>query len=341
MPKKTKYPRLHVRVKKGKNGQVYTYYSFDMRPQGKADIQLGTNRDEAIAKWQQLQAGEIVVKGRIKEAIAKWQEHELPKYANKDTRDGYSKQLRKIEPVFGMAGWHEVTVPVLRAYLEKRTAKTQGNRELSLLSIIWHKAIIWGMTERPWPATGIKGWKNAESAREFEVTDQLFNAVYTHADRILKGCMDMSTATGMRITDAITVKVPTNGVLRHKHHKTGKWVEFDVSQSPVLTMMTEQRQNINANTIMLLASDDGQMVTYAMLRYRWETAREAAALQAESEGHAEFAASIRSMYLRDMRKRAADLAVDLDEASKLLMHSNKALTERHYRTKATKLKAVR
>jgi hypothetical protein len=47
------------------------------------------------------------------------------------------------------------------------------------------------------------------------------------------------------------------------------------------------------------------------------------------------------MYLRDMRKRAADLAGDVSEASKLLQHSSTKLTETHYRTKATKLKAVR
>ena len=40
------------------------------------------------------------------------------------------------------------------------------------------------------------------------------------------------------------------------------------------------------------------------------------------------------MYLRDMRSRAADLAGDIDEASKLLQHSSKALTRKHCRTKA-------
>jgi len=162
---------------------------------------------------------------------------ELVTYTNKTTRSEYAKHLKRLEPVFGMAAWQEVTLPVLRQYLDKRTAKTQGNRELALLSIVWKKALMWGMTERPWPATGIKGWKNKEQAREFEVTDELFNAVYGHADRILKSCMDMSTATGMRITDAITVRLPSNNVLRHKHHKTGKWVEFDLLQSPVLSQM--------------------------------------------------------------------------------------------------------
>lgn len=235
-----------------------------------------------------------------------------------------------------MTAWHEVTLPVLRQYLGKRAAKIQANRELALLSIIWKKALMWGMTERPWPATGIKGWKNKEQAREFEVTDELFNAVYGHADRILRACMDMSTATGMCITAAITVRVPANNVLRHKHHKTGKYVEFDLSQSPVLTEMARQRSDIKATSLMMLVTDDGQAVTYAMLRKRWLKAQEAAMAE-----YPHIADEIKAMYLRDMRKRAADLAGSLDEASELLQHSNKGLTSTHYRTKATKLKAVR
>jgi hypothetical protein len=47
------------------------------------------------------------------------------------------------------------------------------------------------------------------------------------------------------------------------------------------------------------------------------------------------------MYLRDMRKRASDLADSDESASKLLQHSSVELTRRHYRTKATKLKVVR
>ena len=48
-----------------------------------------------------------------------------------------------------------------------------------------------------------------------------------------------------------------------------------------------------------------------------------------------------SEYLRDSRKRAADLAEDSASATKLLQHSSAGLVDKHYRTKPTKLKAVR
>ena len=47
------------------------------------------------------------------------------------------------------------------------------------------------------------------------------------------------------------------------------------------------------------------------------------------------------MYLRDNRKRAANLSESPEDASKLLQHSDQRVTEKHYRTKATKLRAVR
>lgn len=336
MPKKNKYPRLHTRTKKGKAGQVYTYYTYDMRPEGKPDINLGSDRLAAIEKWQELQGQAVNIRGRLQEAFTRWREQELPAYDSPVTRRNYALHLKRLEPVFGMATWDEITVPVLRQYLDKRTAKTQGNREISVLSIIWTKARLWGMTDRPWPAAGMKGWKNKEKAREFEVTDDLFDAVYEHADRILRGCMDIATATGMRITDAILVQRPRGGVLRHQHHKTGKWVEFDITQSPVLTTLTQERDRIPSACNALLVTDKGEAITYAMLHKRWLNAQQAAA-----QAHPGKAADIQRMYLRDMRKRAADLADGLDEAAQLLQHSSKFVTQKHYRTKATKLKAVR
>ncbi len=237
--------------------------------------------------------------------------------------------------------WDTITLPILREYLDRRTAKTQGNRELALMSVIWGKALLWGMTRCPWPAAGVKNWKNQENARTFEVTDALFNAVYAEGDQVLRDCMDIATATGMRLTDARTIRMPVDGIIRHKPSKTGKSVEFDVSASPVLAALVQRREAQKAYCVMLLCTDTGRQVTQTMLRDRWESARDAAALKASQTGNPDFAKDIRAMYLRDMRSRAADLAGNMADASKLLQHSTQALTAKHYRNKAEKLTAVR
>lgn len=334
--KKSKYPRLRTIIRKGKNGQAYVYYTYDMRGEGKPDVRLGTDYAEAIRQWEQLHNHLPLTRGLLQEAFDRFRERELPKYENAETRRSYEKHLRHLEPVFGATAWHDITLPILRQYLDRRSAKTQGNREMALLSIIWGKARLWGMTALPWPAAGVKNWKNEEQAREFEVTDALFDAVYQQADRVLRDCMDIATATGMRLTDARTVRMPVDGKLRFRAGKTGKWAYFEVSQSPVLAALVKRREAMKAYSVMLLTTDTGRQVSARMLRDRYDEARDKAAL-----ANPKLATEIRAMYLRDMRKRAADLADDVEQASKLLQHSSTKVTKVHYRTKDTELKAVR
>lgn len=341
MPKVSKYPRLRTKRYKGASGQAYAYYVYDMRPDGKPDIRLGKDFAAAVLQWDELHNKRPRVAGRLQEAFNRWREQEVPKYTNPETRKGYLKALRRLEPVFGQMPWDEITLPILREYLNRRTAKAQGNREMGTLSVVWGKALLWGLTRCPWPAAGVKNWKNKEPPREFTVTDELFAAVYAESDQVLKDCMDIATATGMRLTDARTVRLPVDGVLRHRAGKTGKWMEFEVTTSPVLTAVLKRREAMKADSVMLLTTHRGRQVSEAMLWKRWDEARERAALKAETTGNPGLAEAIRAMYLRDMRKRASELAEGLDEAAQLLQHDDKALTRRHYRQGPERLRAVR
>ena len=332
--KKTKYPRLRSKTYRGAGGQVWTYYLYDMRGTGEKDVRLGTNYAQALEQWHKLHNNVPLTIGRVQEAINQWRDKVLPGYENSETRKSYAKQLANVESAFGQMAWHEITLPVLRTYLDVRSAKVQGNRELSVLSIVWGKARLWGMTALPWPAAGVKDWKNPEQGREFEVTDALFNALYEHADQVLKDCLDIATSTGMRITDARTVRMPVDGKLRFRAGKTGKWAYFEVEQSPVLSALIARRGQ--TDSVMLLTTHTGRPVTMRMLRARYDKAREKAA-----KAYPKLADDMRAMFLRDSRKRAADLAEDMESASKLLQHSSVKLTSDHYRTKATKLKAMR
>ncbi|MCD2164337.1 site-specific integrase [Comamonas koreensis] len=341
MPKLVKYPRLRTHTRKNKNGRVRVYYFFNMQSEGGKDIPLGSDYDIALKKWKDLtETGELKT-GLIGQAMARWKLEELPQYESKETVRGYTKSLKQLEPVFGDAQWEDVDLPTLRRYLDLRTAKTQGNREMSLLSIVWHKALLWGMTKLPWPAEGVRNWKNEENAREFEVTPELFNAVYRMGDQTLKDCMDIASATALRLTDARNIRLPVNGILHHKTSKTGKRLEFVVADSPVLAAIVERRMSSPSSCVMLLSTPSGAAVTWRMLRDRWDAAREAAAYRAEKTNNPALAALIRKMYLRDMRSFASDLAGSVDDASRLLQHSSKRITERHYRTKPERLKTVR
>jgi hypothetical protein len=334
---------------------VTTYYFYDRRPDGEPDIPLGTVYEEALKKWDEIHHRQPRIAGTLEEAFDRWEKEALPEYKNKNTKAGYTKHLRHLRPVFGPALWHEVGMPEMKAYLKARGGKTQANREMSLLSIVWNWARGEGLTDLPFPAAGMERsrWKNKERARRFAVTDELFAAVYAKGDQILRDCMDLASATGMRLTDCVAVLLPKGDTLRLEASKTGKEADFDISLSSVLPELIARRRALKATHLMLLstAGRHPRPISLGMLRSRWDDARAAAAkgldaLAEAAEGDERdrlqsLAAQVRKMFLRDMRKRASDLAGSDEEAAELLQHDDVRLTRKHYRSRVQKLKPAR
>jgi hypothetical protein len=333
------HPRLRSHTRRRKSGKVTTYYFYDRRPEGLPDVPLGRDYTEALKQWREIHERAPRIAGTIQEGFDRFKKEQLPLYPNKRTRAEYEKHIRHLEPVFGESLWSDVEFVHLKQYLKKRTGKTQANRELSVFSVVWGWARGEGLTALPFPAYGMarSRWKNPERPRRFQVTDELFTAVYAEADQVLRDAMDLASATGMRLTDCRTVVLPRGDLLRLEASKTGKEADFDVNLSEVLPGLLERRRASKAAHLMLLSTEHGRPVTERMLTDRWTAARAAAAVKAEPD----LAARIRAMLLRDMRKYGADLAPNLEAAAELLQHSDKRLTQRHYRTTAARIKPVR
>jgi hypothetical protein len=351
MPKVNKYPRLRTKVYRGASGQAYVYYVYDMRPEGKPDIRLGKDYDVAVQKWDELHNKKPARIGLIQQAIDLWREQVLigtkdspSPYTNSETRRDYTRHLKRIEAWCGQVPWHEITVPAMRQYLRARKGKTQANRELAVLQIVWNFARTEGLTELPWPAAGMErsGWKNPEKAREMQVTNEMFEAVHAQGDQILRDAMDIASATGMRVTDVRTIPLPPGDKLMLRASKNGKKVAFTVSLSAVLPdVIRRRRANKKALHLKLLAAPNGREVTYRMLADRFAKARDKAAEVARAAGQHALADAVAAMILRDCRKYAADLAGTVEEATKLLQHGNSATTLRHYRSVGDDAKPVR
>lgn len=329
------YPRLRARTRRRKNGRVLVYYFYDATADGGGEISLGTDYAKAIARWQEINergTAEPTTTGTLEEAFAQWEAEVLPGYTSAETRRGYTKSLRMMRPAFSEATWDQVDMPTIKAYLKKRTAKTQGNREMALLSVIWNWARGEGLVSLPWPASGMdrSRWKNKEKPRKMKVHDAVYSAIYAEAAQHIKDCMDLGSVTGMRLTDCITVLMPRGAVLELEASKTGKEAEWELNLSAVLPGLVERRKALGAPHLMLLSLSNGRPVTPSALRYGWDTARAIAAQKVDERGDAELAAAIRALYLRDMRKRAAQKAGSLEDAADLLQHSDKRTTERHY-----------
>lgn len=335
MPKKTKHPGLRHHTRRGAGGQVRVYYYLDRRTAGEKDVPLGSNYTAALQRYKELVEDAPKVSGRVQEAINRWRidpEVGIETYESPVTRRNYLQALKRIEQWCGAQRWEDITLPTMRQYLDRRAAKRQGNLEMSVLSIVWGRARLWGMTKLPFPAQGVKNWKNKERARRVEVTDALFNAIYERADQVLRDAMDIASATGLRLTDARTVELPVDGLLVIKgSSKKDKAIRFRVSASTVLPGIVERRSAVNADHPYLLSTPSGKDVSERMLADRWVIARAAAAERAEAAGEHAFAKTIRKTFLRDMRKRAAGLADTEDAAARLLQHDDKRITRKHYR----------
>ena len=72
-------------------------------------------------------------------------------------------------------------------------------------------------------------------------------------------------------------------------------------------------------------------MTAAMLRKRWDEAREKAKQAAVEGGDALLAGRIAEFQCRDIRPKAASEIKDIDDASVLLGHTKGDITERVYR----------
>lgn len=338
MPKASKFPKFRTSVKRGRAGQVWTSHWYDMRGTGKPDVPLGSDYTEARRRWAEIHLDAPRIAGTLEEAFRGWEQAADGLQAErlaKETRIGYEKCLRMIRPPFASARWDEVKLPVLAAYVEKRSAKTRARQEMQLLSVIWGWARVKGMTELVYPAIGMQrsGWKGLAGVREVEVSDDAFNALHRHADATLRDALDIATATGLRVLDVLALRLSDvrGGKLVIDASKTGKRAEFDLAASAVLLPIIERRKSLRGPEHLFILAAGRKPVSYRMLSDRFTKARQAAAQEVpECAG----------LWLRDMRKRASQLSGSLAEASALLQHSSQSVTSRHYRV-GDKLKPVR
>lgn len=325
MPKRSKYPGLRRHSWTTKQGERKTAYYFDRRAHGLPDEALGTDFAQALIRWHELTFNAPRDAGTLKEALDRWELEALPGYKPATRRD-YGLALKQLRPYFQPARWAEVNMPAMVQYLEARTAKRRANLELSVLSVIWNWSRLKGLTVLPWPAAGMERskWKNEEHAAEVEWTEPMFAAMYTHAEPFLRDAMDLTSATGWRIRDAIKCQLTDirGGLLVFKASKTGKRASFDLAESPVLSALVERRRAAKAPHFFLLTRGNME-VSERMLTDAWARARAKAVKDCPE---------CKGLMLRYVRKYAGQLCGSLQAAQELLQHGNAATTARHYRS---------
>lgn len=307
-------PRMSARA--GKRHTRYFYCA------GQRRIPLGTDKAQALLQWAQYEAGKLTVGDDTFAAVAKrYREEVLPTKAPKTQRD-QAPQLESLVAVFGRMTIGDIQPKDVRAYLDKRSAKTQANREIALLSHVFNRAREWGNTSAANPCRGVT--KHKERAREVYVTAAMFRAVYEAADDVLRDAMDIAELIGQRVADVLKARRQdiADGYLHVRQRKTG--TPLRIEMTPALQAVVDRALNRprTAASFYVLATERGRPLSYWMLRDRFDAAREKVRKTDPALADWQF---------RDLRAKTASDSDTLREAQELLGHTSESVTRRVYR----------
>lgn len=333
-------PRMLRRVRPLKNGKTWIGYYYDGRTESgkRVEIPLGSDLDIAKIEWARLEHKAPPAKTSLLGQVFDRYEREIvPGKAHRTQKDNLLS-LTQLRKAFNEAPIEAVTPQAIAQYRDKRTGKVRANREISLLSHIYNIAREWGLTDKENPAAGVR--KNKETPRAFYASAEIWDAVYKLAVPELRDAMDLAYLTGQRPGDVLSMRAAdvVDGFLQVAQGKTAKKLRIRLSYGDNLNQLgvlierlLEQRRRWSVRNPYLIITERGMKVSAAMLRLRFDDARLQAVKEALGDEDTTLAESVRQFQFRDIRPKAASEIDDLGDASRLLGHTDKRITETVYR----------
>ncbi|MGE8180504.1 tyrosine-type recombinase/integrase [Pseudomonas mandelii] len=333
-------PRMIRRTRKRKNGSTWVGYYYNGRDAegNRVEIPLGGDLDDAKIEWARLDRKATPKPAHLMDRLFDDYESKVMPKLTPGTQGDYEKGLRQLRKAFVGAPVDAMTPQVIAQYRDARTAKVRANREIALLSTIFTFAREWGLTDKSNPCFGLR--RNKETPRDFYAGDIVWNAVYAQAPSELKDAMDLAYLTGQRPADVLKASAAdiNNGFLMVGQGKTQKRLRIRLHDgvatsdlSAFLDALLDRKAMAGIKSSNLITNQAGLRMSYAMLRNRWDEARDKAATKAATEGDSSLSASIRQFQFRDIRPKAASEIDDIAHASRLLGHSTQEMTKKVYR----------
>ncbi len=356
-------PRMLRRTKRMKNGDLWVGYYYNGRDEeGKRkEIPLGTDLVEAKRKWAELECKPAPADtGLMRTVFDRYMRDVVPTKAAR-TQANNILEIKPLRKVFDNAPIDAITPQHIAQYRDARKTKARtlkdgtvlparpapvaANRELALFSHIWNKAREWGYTAKPNPCEGVG--KNKETPRDYYADGTVWNAVLEFADIDLRDAMDLAYLSAQRPGDVLrfTVRDVVDDALQLKQGKTSKRLRIQLTdrETGLRTELGRLIDRIRGRTVQspwLLSTPDGRKMTKGMLRLRFVEARKSAADAAMASGDEPFAKHLLAFQFRDLRPKGAS-EMDLNDASRLLGHTDKQITKTVYRRVGESVKPVK
>ena len=182
--------------------------------------------------------------------------------------------MKELLPVFGQVKLESIHPKHVRTYLDRRTKKISGNREIAVLSAIFNRAREWGYTRAANPCAGVR--RNAErGTRPGQVHHRrgVSADFYTAADAVLRDAMALAYYTGQRVSDVLKIRRTDirDGALWIKQGKTSKTLRIAVEGE--LRRTIEEITARGVVGIYLLTTPKGERVSYEALHQRFARAQ--------------------------------------------------------------------
>ncbi|PVZ59275.1 integrase [Pseudomonas sp. B1(2018)] len=324
-----------LRERKKASGRVFYYYEIGGKD--RKEIALGSDYGLAIMEYAKLErdrtATALVAKVITFRYVAEKYMIDVVPTKKPATQKDNIRELKNLMSFFDDPPAPLETIQPLhvRQYLTwRKAAPVRANREKALLSAIWNFARDVGYTALANPCAGIKG--NKETGRDIYIEDALFKRVYEKADSGLQDAMDLAYLTGQRVTDTrlMDERDVRDGQIWVLQGKTNakRRIEITGELKILIDRIMYRKSEHKVRSTRLIVTEDGTPMSVAMLRGRFDLAREAAGV-AKSE-----------FQMRDLRAKAgtdkAESSGDILQARDQLGHTTVVMTEQYIRNRIGK-----
>ncbi len=295
-------------------------------------INLGRDYIKAMGAYARRTADDSP-RRTVDELINRYSREIAPTKAPRTYRDNI-RQARYLRAFFGPMRLQDVTQQHIYKYMDERSrkSKVQANRELSLLSHMFRKAIRWGDIHHiENPCVGIERFKEVPRDRYIEHWEYL--AFHEHAGTFIATYMDVKYLTGLRQGDLLRLRLDqlNDDGIHVTVGKTDKRIVIEWTTALWAAVNAARTLPRPVRGLFLFCNRKGQPYTGSGFRSIWQrrmrSALKKGVLQKRFTEH-------------DIRAKSAS-DTDRGHAAELMTHLDARTTDRIYRRKPERIRPLR
>lgn len=279
-------------------------------------FRLSADFAEAINLYYQRE-GRTLAGSTVNDALSRFDREVLPNKAPKTQHD-YRRYIPRLREVFGDCRLIDgVQTSDVAVYLDRRSAKIEGNREIACLSSMFRAAIRWGWCNQN-PCKGAP--RNPEGRRYRLPSEAELAAIHMAASDQLRCMVDLVLLTALRKGDMLKIRLPdlTSRGLRVEVQKTGVAAIFEWSEALEEVIDRARGLRRRVGTLYLFATRTGQRYGTSGFDSIWKRTLKRAGVE--------------GLTFHDLRRWAiteAERQSGLDYAQALGAHRSRQATERY------------